>query len=315
MRTREPFELPEDKQEKLRRAVRLEWITIGFLISITVVMFLTMGASQAMKTAWIEDVLSLIPPIAFLIAMRLRDREPDERYPYGHRRVTLLSFLAASVAVLVLGLYMLWDAGISLGSRHHPTLGHMDVFGYQIWSGWVMIAALTYSMIPPFILGRMKLPIAEEVHEQTLHADADMNKADWMTAGSAILGILGVGVGFWWADSAAAAFIALEVTRDGVTNARSAMRNLMDHRPTEIGSDKPLGIVEKVRGYARELPDVRDAECRFRVEGHVFSGELFVVLTDQPEVARRVEEIRKEALAIDWRIHDIVVMPVESLER
>lgn len=285
MNPRAHYELPPAKEAMLRRASRLEWVTIVFLISITIVMYLTMGSSQAMKAAWIEDVLSLIPPIVFLIAVRVRKKPPDERFPYGYHRVVLLAFLVAAVSILILGLYLLYDAAHSLVTRQHPTIGHFTLFDHtwEIWAGWVMIATLVYSMIPPIVLGRMKLPLARELHEKTLHADASMNKADWLTSGAAILGILGIGLGFWWADSVAAGVIAIDVLKDGVINVKNAMADLMDHRPTSVDSGEPLPIGEHVRSYCLSQPGVRDAQVRLREEGHLFSGEVFVVSDGLPE--------------------------------
>jgi hypothetical protein len=62
------FELPPDLGDVQRKAVRLEWITIAYMLSAVVPLALTLGQSQAMKAAWIEDLLSLLPPAAFLIA-------------------------------------------------------------------------------------------------------------------------------------------------------------------------------------------------------------------------------------------------------
>jgi divalent metal cation (Fe/Co/Zn/Cd) transporter len=42
-----------------------------------------------------------------------------------------------------------------------------------------------------------------------------MNRADWMTASAAMVGVIGIGFGIWWLDSAAAILIALDVVRDG----------------------------------------------------------------------------------------------------
>lgn len=113
------------------------------MLTIIAAMYLTMGTSQAMKTAWIEDVLSLIPPISFLVSMHYRDNEPSGNYPYGYRRAPMLAFLTAAAAVLVLGLYMLYDSSVSLYEQEHPTLGHL------------------------------KLPVAEDLREKTLHAAAN----------------------------------------------------------------------------------------------------------------------------------------------
>ncbi len=208
MSLRSVYHLPKDKQRLLDKARRLEWITLGFQVSIVIVMYLALGSSQAMKTAWVEDMLSMIPPIVFLISLRIRHRKPDTTHPYGYLRVTLLSFLMAAAAILVVGLYLIYEASHSLVTKTHPTLGHFDLFGHYVWIGWVMIAALIYAMIPPVILGRIKIKIAKELHEKTLHADAMMNKADWMTSGAACVGVIGIGFGFWWLDAVAAIFIA-----------------------------------------------------------------------------------------------------------
>ena len=60
-------ELTPERRETLRRARRLEWITIAFFVAAVALLALMLGPSQAMKTAWFEDLLSLIPPVAFLL--------------------------------------------------------------------------------------------------------------------------------------------------------------------------------------------------------------------------------------------------------
>lgn len=312
MKLREPYSLPEDKQALVRKAMVLEWLTIFFLVTIGALMYLTMGSSQAMKTAWIEDMLSLVPPISFLVAMHIRERQPTAKHPYGYRRAVLIAFLVAAAAIVVLGLYMLYDSAHALLTRHHPSLGYFTIFGqkWEIWSGWVMIGALVYSIIPVFILGRMKLPLAEELHEKTLHADAAMNKADWMTAGAAILGVLGIGIGWWWADSVAAALIALDVLKDGLTNLKSAMSDLMDQRPSAVNSERALDLPTRICKELKGLPGVLDADIRLREEGHVFAGELFVTLEEDGELPARLDALVARARGMDWRIHELVAVPV-----
>ncbi len=316
MKVRAKHQLPEEKEKQLRKAIRLEWITLGFLFSIIVVMYLTMGQSQAMKTAWIEDLLSLIPPISFLIAMKIRRKEPSPSFPYGFKRIAMLSFLVAAVSILILGLYMLYDSSVSLLESHHPTLGHFTLFGSQwkIWSGWVMIIALIYSMIPPVVLGRKKLPLAQVLHEKTLHADASMNKADWLTALAAILGILGLGFGFWWADAVAAGFISLDVIKDGYTNVKRAIFDLMNHRPMEVSGKKPLHLDEKIKNHILLFSGIKDVGVRLHEEGHVITGEIFVVFAKDQEIAQQLEEISQKANQLDWRLHALIVMPVEKIE-
>ena len=314
MRTPPPYELPPDKEQKLARAKRLEWWTIGFLLSIIAVMYLTMGSSQAMKTAWLEDVLSLIPPIAFLIAQHYRSRPPDEDFPYGHRRSVSIAFLASATALSILGLYMLYDSAMSLLMTEHPTIGTMSLFGWNVWAGWVMIAALIYSAIPPVILGHMKLPLAEDLHEKALHTDAAMNKADWMTAVAGCFGILGIGLGWWWADSVAAGIISLDVLKDGLSNLKGSIADLMDQRPTTVDRNEPDHIPERVRDALLQLDWVEAADVRLREEGHILAGEAYVVPRTEVGLVEHVAEAARHAAAVDWRVHDVVVVPVRTLD-
>ena len=47
------------------------------MVTAVAVVMATMGSSQAMKAAWVEDMLALIPPLAFLIAVRRARKQPD----------------------------------------------------------------------------------------------------------------------------------------------------------------------------------------------------------------------------------------------
>ncbi len=195
MITRAPHELPADKEADLRKLVRLTWINLAFRISIVVVLFLVLGSSQAMRAAWLEDLLTLLPPVAFLISMRYRDRSPNEDFPYGYQRVTIIAFLCSAILLSLLGVYLVGDSTIKLLKTEHTTIGTIELFGETLWLGWLMVAALTYSVIPPMIIGHFQLKWAETVHEKTVHVDAKMSKADWMTGVAGVVGVLGVGMG------------------------------------------------------------------------------------------------------------------------
>src|SRR5690606_6162546 len=69
-------ELTGAQARTLARAVRLEKITLGVLAVTVAVVALVAGQSQAMKVAWIEDSLSFLPPLAFLVAVRVAGRRP-----------------------------------------------------------------------------------------------------------------------------------------------------------------------------------------------------------------------------------------------
>jgi cation diffusion facilitator family transporter len=306
-------ELPPDLAAVNRRAIRLEWLSIIYLISAVAAIQVTLGSSQAMKAALYEDLLSLLPPIAFLVAARFRHRPGNERFPYGYHRSVSIAFLAAALALTAFGAWILLDSVSKLIAFEHPPIGLVEVAGRPIWLGWLMLPALLWSAVPAVILGRIKLRLASELHDKVLYADAKMNKADWMTAVAAMLGVVGIGFGLWWADAAAAIVIALDIVHDGVTNVRAAVGDLMDTRPSRYDHSGPHPLPQKVEEKLAGLDWVEGVQVRMREEGHVFFGEALVVPHDDTALTDRIDLATRRARGLDWRVHDLVIMPVSSL--
>ena len=307
-------ELPPEQREALRRATRLEWATLGFLAVAIVAVFLVMGSSQAMKTAWAEDLLSLAPPLAFLVAVRLVSRPPTARYPYGLHRSVGIGHLVAALALLSMGGFLVIDAATGLVGGEHPPIGTMTLLGATFWAGWAMVVVMALTIPLPIVFGAKKMKLAEQLHDKVLYADADMNKADWMTAVGSIVGVLGIGIGWWWADSAAALFISGSILWDGVKNLRAAITDLIDHRARTFDGAKPHPVIARLEELLRALPWVAEAGARVRDEGHVFHAEAFVVPRRGriPSLAKLVAA-REACEALDWKLHDVTVVVVAEL--
>ncbi len=307
-------ELPEDIERALRRAVRLEWLSIAFLVTAVTTVYLVMGSSQAMQAAWAEDLLSFIPPIAFLIAVRVTRVRPSRRQPYGYHRSVGIGHLASALALLTMGAFLVWDSATGLLAQDHPPVGLVVVLGHEIWAGWLMIGAMVYTGIPPVLLGRAKMPLARTLHDRVLYADADMNKADWMTALGSIVGVLGIGAGVWWADSAAALFISVSILRDGVRNLRVASGALMDERAQTYDGEDPHPLQRRVEEVVLGRDWVERAAVRVRDQGHVFHVEVFAVPADDEDPGvDELAEVRDAVAHLDWKLQDVVVTAVREL--
>lgn len=75
------FEFPPELVPVFKKAKQLEWLTVIYLLVTLVIMYLTMGNSQAMKIAWVEDVISLVPSLSFLIASRIFVKPTTIEFP------------------------------------------------------------------------------------------------------------------------------------------------------------------------------------------------------------------------------------------
>jgi divalent metal cation (Fe/Co/Zn/Cd) transporter len=306
------IELPPERSGDFRRARRLEIISAIYIASVVVVMGLAAGSSQAMQTVWIEDLLGIVPPIAFLVGARLAGRPPSPKFPYGHHRATSIAFLVAAVAQTATGLFLLGDGAVHLIKDETATLGTKEVFGLVIWEGWVMLAALAYSVIPMVVLGRLKLPLSRKLYDKAMATDADLNKDDYITGMVAALGIGGIAAGVGWFDAAAGMLISLLVCRDGSRNLIASIGDLMDRMPEDI-EHKPLRmLVEKIEVELEGLPWVDEASVRLREHGNFIVGDAFVKPMGSGVELRELEDARQRVEGLDWRLRAINVVPTPS---
>lgn len=308
-------ELPPELQPDFDKAYRLEWLTIIYLVTVTIIMFLTMSSSQAMKVAWLEDIFSMVPAICFLVAKRYHDKVPCKRYPYGYHRAYSIAYQMGSFALLGIGLFVFYDSAKGLLSGDRPTIGGVDFFGVHIWMGWLMILALLWSAIPAMILGAKKLPLAKKLHNKILHTDALTQKADWETAVAAILGIIGIGFGLWWADGVAACFISITIIMDGAKRLKGAMADLLDEAPTPLDSEDLHPLVDKVNARVRQMGWIRDARVRMHEAGAVFFTEVLVIPHSETGLMDNINAAVAELQALDWKMIDVVIMPVAKFEK
>lgn len=312
MKTALDFEYPPEQAQAMRRASRLEWWTLAYLTSVAMVLYLTLGSSQAMKTAWIDDLLSLITPVVFLVAAHFSTRPPTRRFPYGFHRCVSIAFLGAALTLFVTGVWLLFDGSGKLLRMERPTIGSVQLGGATVWLGWLMIPALLWSSIPSLLLGRAKLPLARTLHDRVLLADADMNRSDAFTALAALVGVLGIGLGFWWTDAVAAILISLSTIRDGFRNLKQVICDLMDEAPRTTERWEADPCTHLVEEHLRGLPWIEEVRVRMREEGHVYFGEAFLV-PNGAVTPEQLDEATRQCRELHWQVHDLVLVPVTKL--
>lgn len=300
-------EHPPDIDEALQNAARLEWWSIFWLVLIVVMMGVVAGGSQAFRTAWIEDMLSLLAPAAFLVSRKLETLRERPRFPFGFQRAGSLGFFFAAAALTVIGGFLLYEGGMTLIKAEHPTLGSWTILGRQIWLGWLMIGALIFSIVPPVILGRMKRKVARQLHDKLLYIDADTNAADWQTGAAGIAGILGIAFGFWWADALMAILISVSVLKDGLYGLRVSMTSLLDGAPRQL--DSPEIDVEAQRIIQRLKARYPDVHVQIRETGRYLRASIEP--DDMHHLPRPIARTLVDA--DDWRLLDLTVAVREGL--
>src|SRR4051812_30829304 len=307
------IEYPDKFQPLFKKAKKLEWITVAYVVSVVVFMFLVMGQSQAMKTAWADDTVGLVAPISFLVASVFSAKKPNRQFPYGYHRVSNIAYLAGSLALFLLGIYLLFESISKLVSGERPSIGMVNLFGIPIWSGYLMMLVLLWSVIPAIFLGRKKLPIAAELHEKVLYTDAQTNRADWLMGLAAMAGIIGIGVGWYWADSVIAGILSLDIIYDGFKNLKQASFDLMNEMPKTVSHQEEDPVTQQLHDLLSGMDWVKDVKIRLREEGHIFYGEALIIPEEGSDLIPKLNEARKKVYEVDWRIKDFILGIVEKV--
>lgn len=307
--------IPErpDAERALQSGQRLAWLSIAYICSTVALLFMVMGGSQALKTEFVEDALSFLPPIFFLISDRVSRREPNRRFPFGYERVVSAGYVGSAIALLAVGVLLLFDGGMKLAMAEHPTIGGFPIFGRVVWTGWLAIPVLLWCAVPAHFLGRAKRKAASVLYDKTLASDAAMNEANWQSAGAAILGIVGVAFGLWWADSAAAVLISLEIIRSGWTELRTAIGDVTDRSPKTVDEKEDNPIDERLTHFLEQQPWVKEVVVRVRERGRELTAEAHVVPTSRQLSVDDLSNAREQACRIDPRLAEVTIAPVNAL--
>lgn len=181
-----------DRAGDLRRALRLEWLTVGWNLvegSVGVAAALAAGSVALLGFGMDSFVESLSGGI---LVWRLKAERTgadageiarlDQR---AHRLVGLSLFLLAA--------YIAFDAGFSLWRRERPQASPV---------GMALTAISLFAMV---WLARAKKRAAAALHSRALAADAFQTTACWWLSLITLAGIgLNASLGWWWADPVAA---------------------------------------------------------------------------------------------------------------
>jgi cation diffusion facilitator family transporter len=209
-----------------------------------------------------EAAHSLIDFAATLMtyfAIRVADKPADKEHHYGHGKVESVSALAETGLLFVLSGVVLWEATQRLfGGHGHPVEATAAAFG-----------VIAISIVVDFMRARALSRVAAKTSSQALEADALHFSSDMWSSAAVLLGLVGVRLGYEWADSAAAIVVALFVCLAGWRLGRRTVDTLTD--------TAPAGVAERIAAIARKVRNVVTVDrVRAREVGPTVFGEIEV---------------------------------------
>src|SRR5574341_71765 len=260
-------------------------LLVTFVLQIAVVVI---GRSAALLADAVHNLADVFTSIPLWIAFVLSRRQANRRFTYGYSRAEDIAGVAVVLFILASAVFAA-DAAAQKWSSHTATT-HL---------GLGMAAALI-GAIGNELVAIYKIRVGKAIGSVALVADGQHSRADALTSVGAFLGILGVFLGFAWADPLMGLLISAAILYIAWDSGREVFSRIMDAIEPET--------VERIEQAAGAVAGVRGVdEVRARWIGHRVMADLAIQVDPQLTVAeghRIAEGVRHELLHCIRRLAD-----------
>jgi cation diffusion facilitator family transporter len=178
---------------------------------------------------------------------------------------------------------------------HHGSTSHL----------WLGAAAAVVGIVGNQIVARYKLRVGTRIQSNTLVADAKHSWLDAIASAGALLGLVGVACGLWWADGVAGLLVTGFIVHVGWEVTSDVVSHLMDSVDPEV--------LAGAESAALRVPGVDHVHVRARwlgrtllveVEGFL-SGSILLADTETTGRSVRLSILAElpEVRAVIWSPH------------
>jgi cation diffusion facilitator family transporter len=221
----------------------------------------TLTGSLGIISEAIHSFVDFIATIITFFAVRFADMPADEDHHYGHEKIESLAALVETGLLFGTSAWIIYEAVMRIFGE--PS--HLEI-------AWYAFALVIGSIAVDFFRARNLLKVAKETKSQALEADALHFSSDMWSSFAVLVGLVGVSLGFVWADTLAALVVSLLVARAGYGLGKRSIEVLIDTAPP--------GVTEHIRALAAAVDGVSAvSDVRVRTfEGVTLAVEIRVVL-------------------------------------
>jgi cation diffusion facilitator family transporter len=248
--------------------------------------------SLALLSEAAHSALDLVASAFALLAIRASRKPADREHPYGHGRAENLAAFGEGVILLITALVIGYE-----GLRR--LLGepvHVDPALYaMLLVGGTVVLELCRFLILRWAARRWDSP--------ALAGSAQNRLADIFSSAGVLAGLLGVRLGYTWADAVAALVVALVIARAA---------GFLTWRSGDILIDRaPRGVEASLRSAIRGVPGVREVRSvRVRRSGPRMLGDARVAARPTLSV-EGAQDLRSRVLAAVEDSHPNMDLAVE----
>ena len=252
-----------------------------------------LSGSLVLITDALHSGVDILPIFASWFGLKISQREPDEKFPYGY-------YKAESITTLFVALFILY-AGTQFIREGFSKLFVPPSISYPLIAG----TAAAISIVISFFISIYQKRIGEEINSQSLLANSKESLLDVLSSFVVLLAILLSYYEVRYVEGAITIFIAILIVKIGFETIKDSVLSLMDAGPEG-------GIEKKVIGAIESISGVEDFEnLKLRKVGPFVFGEVdlkirkYVDVDRAHEISDRLEKkVKKEVERLDsFTIH------------
>ena len=252
------------------------FIGVALVLGKLVVGLLT--GSLGILSEAVHSILDVVASVFALVAVRTARKPADSEHPYGHGRAENLAAFTEGV------LLMITAAGIAFEAIRRLTVGG----GVVNPAGYAFALLIATLVIEAGRAGILR-GVGRAADSEALQADATNRLADVLATAGVLAGLVGVRMGFEWADSVAALLVAAIIARAAAMVAWRSGDILMDRAPA--GAEKQLRAAIRGVNGVREVRSVR-----VRRSGPTLLGDASIAtarMLSLEAAGRLVDEVKR----------------------
>lgn len=272
----------ERRQANLAVAISAVGLAVTGLVELAVAV---VSGSVALLGDALHNLSDVSTSLLVFVGFRASRKTASTRYPYGYERAEDLAGIGVALVI--------WASAVVAGVESVTKLVRHGSTSHVGWG----IAAAAIGIIGNQLVARYKLVVGRRIRSATMVADAKHSWLDALSSAGAMIGLIGVAVGWGWADAVAGVIVTGFICHVGWEVTSDIAHRLLDGVDPEI--------ITTAEGVAAQIPGVTHAHARARWTGRTLRVEVegFVAADTTVREADRIG--RDLAAALTERIPEM----------
>ncbi len=321
-----PFSINSSKTSQKNSETGKELLKLGervSLISAALTLFIALiklgagyvSGSVVVIADAIHSFSDVVGPLTVYFGLKLSQKEPNEKFPYGYYKAETLASLVVSLLIILSGVEILRE---SIQKLIHPE---------KISYPFLAILSLIISLVITTFLAYYKNKAGKKIGSQALIGEGAHSIVDSLTSIIALLGIIFALLGYPIIEPLCGAGISLFVIFLGLKFLKKDLLTFLDFYDEELKN-----LAQKIEGFVLKLPGVEGLHhLKLRKAGPFIYCEMHIEVDENlsfreaheisDQVEKEIKRFFKQIAGITIHIDPVkkkkilLVFPVGNLKK